>query len=112
MSDEHEASLLDCGKRASDAVALALLADPAGNIGRWVALRLSDGGTDGVVYDRKLDAVVHQLHPHQCAYVCIDPMGMTPATAARYIELHRQLYAMGMRVAVDADVRPGFQTGN
>lgn len=44
--------------------------------GRWVAIRLSDGGSDGVLYDSKMDAARHQLSEKQCAYVCIPPYGV------------------------------------
>lgn len=104
--------LADAGKRLSDAVALALLADPVGNTGRWIAARLSDGGTDGVIYDRKIDAIRHQLHPTQCAYVCLDPMGMTPATASVYLAATRRLYAHhGGVMVTEADLRPGYRPG-
>lgn len=104
------AGLSDAGKRLSDAVALALLADPVGNVGRWIAARLSDGGTDGVVYDSKPDAMRHQLHPTQCAYVCLDPMGITPRVAVVLLNATRKVYERdgGIRVT-SFDLRQGFR---
>lgn len=87
----------DEAKRASDIVNLHLLADK-GNIGRWVAIRLSDGGSDGVVYDCKCDAVQHQLHELQCTYVQIQPVGLSAKDAHILVNLYRALYAAGKKM--------------
>lgn len=34
-----------------------------------VAIRLADGGSDGVVYDNRRDAVRHQARPDDCVYL-------------------------------------------
>lgn len=95
----------DEARRASDAVNLALVANAEAS-GRWIAIRLSDGGSDGVLYDRKADAVRHQLHETQCAYVKIPPTGMTPRQAAVFLTFNRQLYAAGYRLQdPDRDVQ-------
>ena len=39
----------------------------------WVAIRLSDGGSDGILYDTRWDAIRHQLHGTQCGYLPIKP---------------------------------------
>lgn len=39
----------------------------------WVAIRLSDGGSDGIAYDTRWDAIRHQLTPTQCGYMPIKP---------------------------------------
>ena len=36
--------------------------------GRWVAIRLADGDSDGVVYDTRQAAMEHQFHPLMCLY--------------------------------------------
>lgn len=96
--------------RASEAVNLALLADPAGNIGRWVAVTLSEGRSDGVVYDSRLLAIDHQLHPTQCAYILIDPMGLPVNAAARLLVAYRRLYDEHGGVPItDVDIRQTFQ---
>jgi hypothetical protein len=89
----------DRAQRLSDAVTLALLGQGRGVVGKWVAARLSDGHTDGNIYDRKSDAVRHQLHEQQCAYVCIPYDGMTPRQAATYLRFTEGLYAAGHRLA-------------
>lgn len=86
----------DAGRRCADAVNLAL---SLGGVNKWVAARLSDGGTDGVVYDTKADAIRHQLHEFQCAYIRIPPDGMTSDHATRFLAVNRKLYDKGMRIA-------------
>jgi hypothetical protein len=68
----------------------------------WIAIRLSDGGSDGVLYDTRRDAVTHQLHETLCAYLLIPPTGISPRNAASYLATHRKIYDGGMRV-VDPD---------
>lgn len=74
------------------------LASIAGAVGRWVAIRLSDGGSDGVPYDMRADAVRHQLHETQCCYVKVPPGGMTPKEADAFLEYNRTLYSAGFRM--------------
>jgi hypothetical protein len=93
------ANHFDCAKRASDAIRLHLLADRDRAINSWVAIRLSDGGTDGILYDRKAQAVRHQLHEYQCAYVFVPPDGMSPRAAETFLRFHRHLYDSGFRLA-------------
>jgi hypothetical protein len=82
------------GKRASDIVTLAVL---AGDVGRWVALRLSDGGYDGTVYDTREDALSHQFGANATTAVLIPPDGMTVDEARRVIGYWRALYAAHVR---------------
>lgn len=91
-------ALLDAGKRASEIITLHLLADYEHAIGSWVAIRLSDGGSDNVLYDTRDDAIKHQLHEFQCCYVNIPPDGMTIKDAMSYIASNRKLVASGMRM--------------
>jgi len=89
--------------RCSDAVRLHIV---CGNVGRWVAIRLSDGGTDGVIYDTRAHAIAHQLHETQCAYVRVPPDDMSPAAAYSYLTTVRALYDAGIPLAdPDRDVQ-------
>lgn len=88
----------DAARRCSDTINTHLLADREGNVGRWVAIRLSDGGSDGVVYDERADAIRHQLHETQCAYVFITPDGMGYREAEIFLQYNRRLYDAGMRM--------------
>ena len=89
----------DEARRCAEAVNLHVSVDPIGSIGRWVAVRLSDGRSDGNLYDTKADAVRHQLYETQCAYVCVPPGGMPVADAQVYLRAMRQLYDAGYRLA-------------
>lgn len=89
----------DRAQRVSDTVNNHLVGTLGGAAGRWVAVRLSDGTSDGQLYDTKSDAVRHQLHETQCAYICITPDGMSPSSAALYLRFTEGLYAAGARVA-------------
>ena len=52
-----------CGDAARSMAAAVTLAAMNGGGGRWLAVRLRDGGSDHVVYDKRSDAMRHQLSP-------------------------------------------------
>jgi hypothetical protein len=87
----------DAARRAHEIVNTHLMVDPEGNRGRWVALRLSDGGSDGVVYDDVAAAADHQLHYQQCMYVRIPWGGLPVAEAETLLTYHRRVYDAGNR---------------
>jgi len=89
----------DAARRCSDTVNAMLTFHGENAAGRWVAVRLSDGGSDGVLYDSKEDAVDHQLHETLCAYICILPTGMPVEHAKSYLRTNRKLYDAGMRLS-------------
>lgn len=94
----------DEGRRASDHVNLHLSAIAVRDaVNKWVAIRLSDGGSDGTLYDTRKDAVRHQLDEFLCAYVSILPNGTTPVEMTRYLVLCRQLYDKGLRLSDPAN---------
>lgn len=66
----------------------------------WIAIRLSDGSSDMVIYDTKRDAVRHQLHEQQCAYICFKNLigGATPRDMLRLLRFIEQAYKAGMRL--------------
>lgn len=75
----------------------------------YVALRLSDGGSDGRRYATKRDAVRAQLHEQQCAYFSFKtaPNGFaTYKDAAIFLAFNRQAYNNGFRLP-DPDDRTG-----
>jgi len=85
----------DAAHRCSDIITLAAV---TGNSGRWVAIRMSDGGWDGTLYDHRADAVRHQLHEQLCCYVQVIPAGMTPQEAEAFLWYNRELYDGGFRM--------------
>jgi len=85
----------DAAKRCADIVTLAAT---FGKVGSWAAIKLADGGYDGVFYDTRADAVRHQLHEQLCAYVKIPPGGMTPREAEIFLRYHREVYDAGFRL--------------
>jgi hypothetical protein len=96
-----EKQLLDAGKRASDEINLRLLFTPFEELQHsWMAFRLSDGSSDGVVYETRRDAVKHQLHEQQCFYVCFRNIagGAKPEEMAVFIKVNRDAYNAGMRL--------------
>ena len=92
----------DAARRCSDTIRLHIVAKMAG---RWAAIRLSDGGSDGVAYDTRADAIRHQLHETQCAYVKIPPDDMPPEHAERFLAFHRKAYDAGFRLTDPDDRR-------
>lgn len=84
----------DAARRISDTVNLHLLADD-GNHLKWLAFRLSDGTSDGVVYDDPVAAADHQLHYTQCAYIQIHRGGMSAQAASVMLTYYRRVYDAG-----------------
>jgi hypothetical protein len=105
VAQETPTQVDDLGRRASSIINSHLAIDREYATGKWVALRMSDGGSDGVLYDTRADAINHQLHEQYCCYIKITRDGITDAHARRFIELNRKLYDAGCRLA-DPDM-PG-----
>lgn len=102
MADIHLGAIAkypDYAYRCSDIVR-QMITD--GYAGKWVAIRMSDGGSDKIAYDTKGDAIRFQLHEFLCCYVLIPFDDMSPRAARNFIDLHRQLYDAGHHL-VDPD---------
>lgn len=89
----------DEARRCAESVNIHLRINGPSAIGRWVAIRLSDGGSDHNLYDSKSDAVRHQLNEFFCGYVCIPPNGMSEEDAQGWLRAMRRLYDAGFRIA-------------
>lgn len=98
----------DSARRMADEVNLHIAAIGEAATGKWVAIRLSDGSSDGVLYDTRKAAILHQVHEKQCLYVCIPPFGtqMTPREAQSFLNLHRSMYDAGYRLQDPDDPAP------
>lgn len=92
--------ITDAGQRAADVINEHISKEGLVNcIGWWVALRLSDGGSDGVMYDTHEACVYHQLHETMCAYVQIRPDTNNPRELSRYLAICRKVYASGHKLS-------------
>jgi hypothetical protein len=97
----------DPAKRVYDNYHLHRTADYFASLGKWIAVALQDGASDGVLYDSKSDAIHHQHHNEQWyAYIQITPANMTVCSAEIYLGVIRRLYDKGLRM-VDPDHRGG-----
>ena len=87
----------DAAKRVSDTYRLHKTAQGAAALGRFIAVALADGTSDGVLYDTKTDAVRHQHHNEMWfAYVCIGPHDMAPCEAEEFLATVRLFYDAGI----------------
>lgn len=105
---------INSGKRAHDYIATyTSVADIWDLKTKWVAIRLSDGGSDGQIYDSKRDAVRHQDFEQQCMYINFGSMLASGGSNARelaiMIAFHRDAYKKGMRLADPDDITGGRQ---
>lgn len=90
----------DAAKRASDAYRLHKAALGQLAVGRFLAVALADGSSDGVLYDTKRDAVRHQHHNEQMyAFICINPGDLNPCEAEEFLALNRMFYDRGIRLS-------------
>jgi len=76
---------------------------------KWMAFRLSDGTSDGVLYDSKRDAVRHQDDEFRCAYISFRNIlgGASPQECVRVLNFTRDAYDAGFRLADPDDVHGG-----
>lgn len=93
--DEQLRAETDRARRMSDTIRGHIA---EGHSGFWCAVRMSDGGSDGIVYDSRVAAINHQLREDQCCYVKIPPDDMPPAACAAFLRINRGLYAAGHRL--------------
>lgn len=100
----------DFAKRAFDVMNLHYIGKGEQVWGKWCAFRLSDGGSDNVLYDTRDQAIAHQIHPMQSCYLVIPPTGFTLAEIRDFLALSRELYAKGARIPSHGDYRSrGFK---
>jgi hypothetical protein len=105
----HPRGHSDAAKRCADNVNVHYAANELGvwdAVGKWLAVRLSDGGTDQTAYDSKAEAVRHQPDEFLCVYIRLIGMRMDVCEAESFMETNRRLYDKGWRLA-DPDARSG-----
>ena len=94
-------SVEDSGKRMAERINLMLISQPWDVIcNSWMAFRLEDGNTDGVLYDTRADAITHQFDERWCCYFSMRNAlgGVDPLDCQLFINLHRQVYDAGGRL--------------
>lgn len=97
----------DAAKKVRDTYSLHRTVDPYGVLGKWFAVALSSGESDGTLYDSRSDCVGHQHHNEMFyAYIQIVPSTMTVCDAETFLAVHRKLYDAGIRLT-DPDSRGG-----
>lgn len=105
----HPRGHSDAAKRCADQVNLHYAANELGMwdaVGKWIAIKLEDGGSDGTAYDTKRDAVRHQFDEFLCCYIRLIGMRMDVCEAEVFMETNRRLYDAGMRMT-DPDAQSG-----
>jgi hypothetical protein len=93
----------DAAKRISETAGRAVV---DGYVGYWMAFRISDGRSDGVHYWDRADAIRHQLHERQCAYMRLLPTGCPPSEAEVWLQAVRRIYDAGFRITHESDPHP------
>jgi hypothetical protein len=91
----------DAAKRMSDIVNGLIVAQPWDvRIRSWIAVKLADGDTDGVLYDSQQDARDHQADEFTAAYLPLRTAGggMQPRECEAYLAFHRMAYDNGYRL--------------
>lgn len=98
---QRDAQITDAARRARDIVNGKLAAYPWEQLRhQWLAIRLSDGGSDGTLYDSKRDAVRHQLDEKLCAYIAFRNIaaGTNAQDMQIFLDFNRAAYDAGMRM--------------
>lgn len=97
----------DSAKRLCDMYNLHRIGAGIDCVGKWFAAALSDGRSDGVLYDNKQECVRHQHHNEQhYTYIKMAPSSMNECEAEVMLKTARNLYDMGLRM-VDPDHKRG-----
>ena len=103
----------DAARRIADTHNLHQAVNGTTAVGKWIACRLSDGVSDDTLYDTRTDAVRHQLHEKQCAYVQIQPEHMSYRDAASYLAFVRHVYDAGLSMPdpdnPEREIMPTYQ---
>jgi hypothetical protein len=90
----------DAAKRVADQYGLHKIGAGNDSFGKWFAVKLHDGTSDGTLYDSKSDAIRHQSQFEQYyAFVQVGPWSMSPQDAETFLKINREAYEKGLRLA-------------
>lgn len=91
----------DAALRMADVLNQAVLTE--GAVGRILSVRLSDGGSDGVLYDTRADAIAHAHHNESLMdFVVVKPTAYSPADCDARLAYTRAMYDAGWRWEIDS----------
>jgi hypothetical protein len=91
--------ITDAARRMSDIINLTITFNGVWEIkDKWMAFRLSDGSTDGALYDTRQDAINHQSNPQWCAYQSFRNLlsGAKPLDCQIFLDVNRQAAEMNL----------------
>lgn len=101
--------LVDSAKRAADIINEIRPTLEWSQLKRsWIAIRLSDGGYDGTVYETRRAAIQHQRNEFTCAYFNFLGAaygGISAWDMGKWLQFHRSAYAAGFRLPDPDDVK-------
>ena len=95
----EESELAELGKRIAAEYNMHRVADPIGNLGKFLAFALQDASTDHVLYDSMVDAREHMDDEDRYMYVQLVPTTMDSRDAALLLRAQRKMYSAGIRVS-------------
>lgn len=98
--DPKEQALIDAGKRISDEYLMHRLADPIGNLGMFMAVKLQDGTSDHSLYSSMDEArrVIGQRDDEdRWFYIQIVPSQLPARDASIMLRAQRKMYDAGIR---------------
>jgi hypothetical protein len=98
----------DAAKRCADKVNLAIAAEGTEAIGKWMAVKLADGDSDGTLYPYQSDAVGAAFpYEREHCYIRIPRQWITLCEAESFLRMNRMRYDAGMGTMPDPrDVIP------
>ena len=96
----------DSAQRMADAVNIHLEAVGDGARGKYVAVRLADGRSDGALYDSRAQAAKAQTFDPWCFFVKVNPGGMQPREAWTVLSYARQAKKAGVIFSEEEAIVP------
>lgn len=96
-----EPPVSDAARRITDQMNSRLTFQPFA-VGQWMAFKLDDGTTDGVLYEKKTECIDHQYDETRCIYMMVRPDLYNPHEVDRVLTITRRAYAAGLRTVKDA----------
>jgi len=92
----------DPAKRCADRVNLVIAAQGTEVVGKWLAIKLTDGDTDYTVYPTQSAAVASKMpYEREHCYLRIPRQWMTQCEAESYLRMNRMRYESGMGTMPD-----------